>query len=291
MCVQGRHDKFFFNHKDTDYASRNAWAKVQQKYPGILEITKIPRAPNARQVKQNNAEHATKGGSSKTPSQGNKSLAHLNMIAHSCDNCDVCKLQLLTPQSVQNNDECVNTLTIANTHSPYLNYCEIILPRRGDKATQETLLPQETQKQKRVKKDSIVVPTLALIDTGAPHGSYVGTWIKQHDSNVIVDSNLMTQICSPINNSCTALTESISVCISLYNKDKLSKFKFDIKLKILSSLDDREYGLIIGLPDIKKHNLLHKLANQFIDAEVELDVEGLNKCLLQCKPYAPFFVK
>ena len=46
-------------------------------------------------------------------------------------------------------------------------------------------------------------------------------------------------------------------------------------MKILSSLDDREYGLIIGLPDIKKHNLLHKLANQFIDAEVELDVEGL----------------
>jgi hypothetical protein len=101
----------------------------------------------------------------------------------------------------------------------------------------------------------------------------------------------MTQICSPINNSCTALTESISVCISLYNKDKLSKLKFDTKLKILSSLDDREYGLIIGLPDIKKHNLLHKLANQFIDAEVELDVEGLNKCLLQYKPYAPFFIK
>ena len=112
---------FFFNHKDIDYASSIAWTKVQQKYPGILAITKIPRAPNARQVKQYNAENATKGGSSKTPSQGNKSLAHLNMIAHSCDNCDVCKVQSLTPQSMQNNDECVNTLTIANTHSPYLN--------------------------------------------------------------------------------------------------------------------------------------------------------------------------
>ena len=195
--------------------------KSSKKYPGILEITKIPRAPNARQVRQY-AENAAKGGSSKPPSQGNKSLAHSNMIAHSCDNCDVCKNVLLTPQSMQNNDECVNTLTIANTHSPYLNYCEIILPRRGNQATQASVLPQEIQKIKRIKRDSIVVPTLALIDTGAPHGSYIGSWVKQYDIDVIVENNVHTQICSPINNSCTTLTESISVCISLYDKDKIN---------------------------------------------------------------------
>jgi hypothetical protein len=116
---------------------------------------------------------------------------------------------------------------------------------------------------------------LALIDTGAPHGSYIGTWIKKHNTDVIVENNAHKQICSPINNSCIAITESILVTISLYDKDKLNKVECDINFKILSSLDGKEYGLIIGLPDIKKHNLLTKLASQFIDAEVNLDAVGL----------------
>ena len=47
----------------------------------------------------------------------------------------------------------------------------------------------------------------------------------------------------------------------------------------MSSLDDREYGLIFGLPDIKKHNLLSKFANQFNDCEVVKTKEGLESTL------------
>ena len=39
-------------------------------------------------------------------------------------------------------------------------------------------------------------------------------------------------------------------------------------MKILSSLDDREYGLIIGLPTIKKYNLTHIFNGQFNDIKL-----------------------
>ena len=39
-------------------------------------------------------------------------------------------------------------------------------------------------------------------------------------------------------------------------------------MKILSSLDDRENGLIIGLPTIKKHNLTHIFNSQINDIKL-----------------------
>ena len=176
---------------------------------------------------------------------------------------------------MSNNDECVNALTISNEHSPYLNYCEIIIPRQN----QDPVLQTEGLQGQRLKGVLDAVPTLALIDTGAIHSSYVGTWIKKHNIRVVVEDKFK-QVCSPINNSCISLTDSVLACISLYDKDKINKFKFDIKFTILSSLDDREYGLIIGLPDIKKNNLLTKLASQFFDANMEVEVRELNKRLL-----------
>ena len=57
--------------------------------------------------------------------------------------------------------------------------------------------------------------------------------------------------------------------------DKINKFKFEIDLKILSALDDKEYGLIIGLPDIIKHDLLDKLASQFTDRKIKTNKREL----------------
>jgi hypothetical protein len=115
-----------------------------------------------------------------------------------------------------------------------------------------------------------------LIDTGAIHGSYAGTWIKAHDLRAGT-KKLNTKICSPINNSCTPLTDSVIANVDIFNVDKSCKFNFEIEFHILSSLDDREYGLIIGLPDIKKHNLLSKFARQFADCEVDRVQDGLKR--------------
>jgi hypothetical protein len=117
-----------------------------------------------------------------------------------------------------------------------------------------------------------------LIDTGAIHGSYAGTWIKALNLRA-GKQKINTQICSPINNSCISLTDSVIAIVDIFDVDKKYKVQIEIELKILSSLDDREYGLIIGLPDIKKHSLLSKFANQFNDCEVVSIKEGL-KCPL-----------
>ena len=39
-------------------------------------------------------------------------------------------------------------------------------------------------------------------------------------------------------------------------------------MKILSSLDDKEYGIIIGLPSIRQHNLTHVFSSQFDDSKL-----------------------
>ena len=88
-----------------------------------------------------------------------------------------------------------------------------------------------------------------------------------------------TQICSPINNSCISLTDSVIAIVDIFDVDKNYKIQIESEFKILSSLDDREYGLIFGLPDIKKHNLLSKFAYQFNDCEVVRTKEGLESTL------------
>ena len=185
-----------------------------------------PRAPNNKHLAEL-VDADTGAKPTKMPNKGNRPNANLNMISHTCENCDVCKLQLRIPQHMSNNDECVNALTISNEHSPYLNYCEIIIPRQN----QDPVLQTEGLQGQRLKGVLDAVPTLALIDTGAIHSSYVGTWIKKHNIRVVVEDKFK-QVCSPINNSCISLTDSVLACISLYDKDKINKFKFDIKFTI-----------------------------------------------------------
>ena len=54
-------------------------------------------------------------------------------------------------------------------------------------------------------------------------------------------------------------------------KIKQNAIRYTIEILPLS--DDGEYGLIIGVPDVKIHNL-QKLASQAIDTEVNLDAGG-----------------
>ena len=109
----------------------------------------------------------------------------------------------------------------------------------------------------------VIATTLALIDTGAIHGSYAGSWLLTH--KLRVGNNFSkSQICSPINNTCVPLSDSVIACVDIYDVDNKFKLNYEMEFKILSSLDDREYGIIIGLPDIKRHKMLDHFANQFI---------------------------
>ena len=63
--------------------------------------------------------------------------------------------------------------------------------------------------------------------------------------------------------------------VSIFDIDKINKFKFKIDLKILSALDDKEYELIIGLSEIIKLDLFNKLARQFIDRKIRTNMREL----------------
>ena len=101
-----------------------------------------------------------------------------------------------------------------------------------------------------------------LIDTGALHGGYVGSCIRALNLKELMGDNNRV-ICSLISNACTPSTYSVVTLLSVYDVDKINKVVFETKLYILSSLDGREYDLMIGLLDIINHNLLYKLGNQF----------------------------
>ena len=72
-----------------------------------------------------------------------------------------------------------------------------------------------------------------------------------------------------------SLTVTVHSVVSIFDVAKINKFKFEIDLKILSALDDKEYGLIIGLSDIIKHGLPNKLASQFIDHKLRTNMREL----------------
>ena len=239
-----------------DYDKSKAWAKCLQDHPNILKnkIVDYPRAPSGKHLAQL-GENSGKN-SSKRVFKGMSTCACMNMIFQHSDDCDYKNNSTI---KLKNIDEYVTMITDQNSPYPF-NYTEIIIPRK---------------KILTGGSPDIIVPTRSLIDTGALNGNYVGTWIIKHGVSVI-GNNLNRQICSPINDSCISVTDSVLVCVSIFDKDKINNFKIEIELKILSSLDDKEYGMIIGLPDIKKHGLLNKLASQF-DREEDFDMRKLKR--------------
>ena len=116
-----------------------------------------------------------------------------------------------------------------------------------------------------------VFPTLCLSDTGAVHGSYAASWIKNLGQTI---THTASTICSPINNACVNVSESVRICLTIHDNCNLKSYKISIDVKILVSLDSKPYQIIIGLPDIKRYALLDKFANQFID-DALIDVGGL----------------
>ena len=109
----------------------------------------------------------------------------------------------------------------------------------------------------------IIATSLALIDTGAIHGSYAGSWLLAHKLRH-GSKFIHKKICSPINNTCISLTDSVVAIVDIFDVDNKFKFNYELEFKILSALDDKDYGIIIGLPDIKENLILNHFAHQFM---------------------------
>jgi len=256
----GKKDHRFYNQSSSDFDKSEAWRKVKSELPSIMDVLDYPRIPTYHHL---STLDGTKINSS-TKASGASPNDDLNMVSQCCESCN----NNIHACILSDNDESINML-IANKHQSYFNYTEILIPRLKQKEIEGRLVER--------------VPAWALIDTGALHGSYVGTWIIRHNIDVI-ENKLSTQVCNPINNSCVPLTATVIVSVSIYDENKINKFDFEIELKILPSLDDKDYDIIIGLPDIKKHNLLEKLARQFSDRSVDADKRELQSVSVRTNP-------
>ena len=67
--------------------------------------------------------------------------------------------------------------------------------------------------------------------------------------------------------------EKVIADVQIFSIDLKDKFKCQIEFKILSVLDNKDYSLIIGHPDIVKYNLLDKFASQW-RSETNIDIGG-----------------
>ena len=256
QCARPADQSHYLNDDpNTEYADSQAWQNVINQWPGMLSATEYPRCPSKQHIfsiegppKKGTTEvhpltKPSGGGGRGRGGRGSRGRGGGRGKGGKCK-C-----------SIHNDEHCTLTdeeylATLVKTNAPlHLNFTNIYTP-------------------------TVVTNTYALIDTGAIHGSYAGTWIKALNLRA-GNKKLNTQICSPINNSCISLTDSVIAVVDIFDVDKKFKITIEIELKILSSLDDRDYGIIIGLPDIKKHSLLSKFANQFNDCEVVRTEEGL----------------
>ena len=66
-----------------------------------------------------------------------------------------------------------------------------------------------------VSPNPIRVGLKCLIDTGALHGSYVGSWIRTLQLVEPKGTNENQVICSPISNSCVPITDSVVAPLSV----------------------------------------------------------------------------
>jgi len=238
--------------------------------PGPEDETKYPRNPSEYHIKQFDGPKKSSGSSKPPPNptggggrgRGDRDQHGKGRSSGRGDGKGRGKCKCSLPQHCIPTDDDHLANLLSNYAPMHLNFTNVYTP-------------------------ITVANTFTLIDTGALHGSYAGTWIKAHNLRA-GSKKLNTNICSPINNSCISLTESVIAVVDIFDVDKKFKLQIEVEFKILSSLDGREYGLIIGLPDIKAHSLLSKFANQFNDCKVVNDKEGLESPLVSDYPKGNF---
>jgi len=264
--MKGEQGPYLNHDPNTEYANSNAWKAVLANWPQMLDETKYPRNPSEYHIKQFDGSKKSSSSSKPPPNptggggrgRGDRDHHGKGRSSGRGDGKGRGKCKCSLPQHCTPTDDDHLANLLSNYAPMHLNFTNVYTP-------------------------ITVANTFTLIDTGALHGSYAGTWIKAHNLRA-GSKKLNTNICSPINNSCISLTESVIAVVDIFDVDKKFKLQIEVEFKILSSLDGREYGLIIGLPDIKAHSLLSKFANQFTDCKVVNDKEGLESPLVRDYP-------
>ena len=264
-CSQDKLGPYYNPDMEVDsFGDSKSWAKCVRDFPKILEFTEHPRIPNVLHLKKyslqydqgatqrqgypkkdggkhHNSSSHQKNNNSKGSTTYNKYTgtkdSNKNNGSQKCKEPCTCTSQVST-----HNIDLVANLAI-NNKSNYYNKINILNPE----------YPHD-----------IIATSFALIDTGALHGSYAGAWLLTHKNLRKGKQFSNKQICSPINNTCISLTDSVNAYVEIFDIDCNFKFKYEIEFKILSSLDVREYGIIIGLPDIRNHFILDHFATQFM---------------------------
>jgi hypothetical protein len=116
-----------------------------------------------------------------------------------------------------------------------------------------------------------------FIDTGAVNGNY----ISQDIANFLVENHVeycscVTEVCSPINNSCYLDSNNKLFKLNIFNQT--ANFDFTFEATILHS----KYDIIIGRPTIKQFNLLRIFDRYFLnDNELKLAPKKKNKLVHQ----------
>ena len=97
---KGSKNPYFNQQVNVEYAKSRAWQTVLRENKGIEKILGYhPRAPNNKHLAEL-VDADTGAKPTKMPNKGHRPNANLNMISHTCENCDVCTI-MYTPTYVK----------------------------------------------------------------------------------------------------------------------------------------------------------------------------------------------
>ena len=194
--MKGEQGPYLNHDPNTEYANSNAWKAVLANWPQMLDETKYPRNPSEYHIKQFDGSKKSSSSSKPPPNptggggrgRGDRDQHGKGRPSGRGDGKGRGKCKCSLPQNCTPTDDDHLANLLSNYAPMHLNFTNVYTP-------------------------ITVANTFTLIDTGASHGSYAGTWIKAHNLRAGT-KKLNTNICSPINNSCISPTEYNS-CISV----------------------------------------------------------------------------
>jgi hypothetical protein len=165
QCRKIKDTSKYFNCLNVPYEDSEAWKRVQKDVKDAIKTLEYPRVPTHESVFL--AANTKYGAPNPKTGIPPKNLNHFHLFGNQCSNCNTV------------GDECVALMS--NHIATFLNYTEIVIPTSRPKRQQETM-GQEKRVDGSVAHDK--VPTMALIDTGAINGNYVGNWIVKYNVNI-----------------------------------------------------------------------------------------------------------
>jgi len=102
-----------------------------------------------------------------------------------------------------------------------------------------------------------------LIDTGSLQSNFASRDVKDDLMSSQLDKrDEGCKVCSPISKVCIACDEQATLQCYIFDDVNRATVEFKSKFKFLASWHINKYDMIIGLPDIVKHNILSRMATR-----------------------------